>query len=135
AREQPAAQVGRPDRILHAHNWSKGRGLHVGGGRDAADRLLGMRLHSIFTRVFLSFWATIVLIIAAAVTVTALNFATNPQNPEVVTRRAAEVLEREGLIGLRAWLAERNRRQPRQRTLIIDESGQDILGQRLPARR
>lgn len=92
-------------------------------------------MHGIFTRVFLSFWAAIVLIAAAAVAVTTINFRASDRDPPAVTRQAADVLQREGLTGLRTWLADRNKRVRGQRTLIIDPSGRDILGQQLPKTR
>jgi len=86
----------------------------------------------ILTRIFLSFWLAAVLIAAAAVGVTVLNFATDHRNPEVVTRQATEVLQSEGVEGLRVWLKDRNARYDDQRTLIVDERGQELLGQRMP---
>jgi two-component system, OmpR family, sensor kinase len=89
-------------------------------------------VHSLFTRIFLSFWAAIVLIASGAVALTAINFAAGSGRPAAITSQAAEVLKRDGLAGLRTWLAEHNRRNRGQRTLIIDSNGQDILGQKLP---
>ena len=89
-------------------------------------------MHNIFTRIFLSFWAAIVLIAAGAAALTAINFASQAGRPTVITNEAAEVLKRDGLVGLRTWLAEHNRRYRSQRTLIIDSLGRDILGQKLP---
>jgi two-component system OmpR family sensor kinase len=89
-------------------------------------------LLSFFTRIFLAFWAAIVLIAACAAAVTAIDFAAAPDRPSTVIRAASEALNRDGIAGLRVWLAERNRSRPAQRTLIIDASGKDILGQKLP---
>ena len=89
-------------------------------------------MHNFFTRIFLSFWAVIVLIGACAVAVTAIDFAAAPDRPATVIRAATEALDRDGIEGLRVWLAERNRSRPAQRTLIIDSTGKDILGQKLP---
>lgn len=90
-------------------------------------------MNPLFTRIFLSFWAAIVLIAAGAVALTAINFARGSGQPGTVTREAQNVLQRDGIAGLRVWLAERNRSYREQRTLIIDEGGRDILGQRLPS--
>ncbi len=87
---------------------------------------------SFFTRIFLAFWAVIVLIAACAAAVTAIDFAAAPDRPATVIRAANEVLNRDGIAGLRVWLAERNRSRPGQRTLIIDAQGKEILGQKLP---
>ena len=89
-------------------------------------------LHNILTRVFLSFWAAIVLIATGAAALTAINFAADSGRPSAVSNEAGEVLRRDGLEGLRTWLAEHNRRHRGQRTLIIDSTGRDILGQKLP---
>ncbi len=89
-------------------------------------------LHNFFTRIFLSFWAVIVLIAASVAAVTAIDFAATPDRPANVIRAARDTLDRDGLQGLKVWLAERNRSRPKQRTLIIDSHGQEILGQKLP---
>jgi signal transduction histidine kinase len=89
-------------------------------------------LHNFFTRIFLSFWAVVVLIAACAAAVTAIDFAAAPDRPATVVRAATEVLDRDGIEGLRVWLAERNRSRPGQRTLIVDSTGKEILGQKLP---
>jgi signal transduction histidine kinase len=89
-------------------------------------------LHNFFTRIFFSFWAVIVLIAASVAAVTAIDFAAFQDRPTTVLRAATEALNRDGLVGLKVWLAERNRRLPLQRTLIIDSTGQDILGQAVP---
>jgi signal transduction histidine kinase len=88
--------------------------------------------HNFFTRIFLSFWAVIVLIAASVAAVTAIDFAAFQDRPSTVLRAATEALNRDGLVGLKVWLAERNRRLPLQRTLIIDSDGRDILGQAVP---
>jgi len=89
-------------------------------------------LHTLFTRIFLSFWAAIVLIASGAAALTAFDFAADSGRPATITSQASEVLRRDGLTGLRTWLAERNRRNRSQRTLIVDTNGHDILGQKLP---
>ncbi len=72
------------------------------------------------------------LITASVAAVTAIDSAATPDRPVTVIRAAREVLDRDGLDGLKFWLAERNRSRPKQRTLIIDSRGQEILGQKLP---
>jgi signal transduction histidine kinase len=90
-------------------------------------------VHSFFTRIFLSFWTVIVLMAASVAAVTAIDFAAAADRPSTVIRAATEALDRDGLDGLRVWLAERNRSRPKQRTLIVGPDGKEILGQRLPA--
>ena len=89
-------------------------------------------MHNFFTRIFLSFWAVIVLIAASVAAVTAIDFAALQDRPSTVARLATDALNNDGLAGLKVWLAERNRRFPEQRTLIIDGTGKDILAQKLP---
>ena len=89
-------------------------------------------MHNFFTRIFLSFWVVIVLIAASVAAVTAIDFAALQDRPSTVYRLATDALKNDGLPGLKVWLAERNRRFPQQRTLIIDSTGKDILGQKLP---
>ena len=72
-----------------------------------------------FTRIFLSVWAVIVLIAASVAAVTAIDFAALQDRPSTVQRLATDALNNDGLSGLKVWLAERNRRFPQQRTLII----------------
>jgi signal transduction histidine kinase len=89
-------------------------------------------VHSFFTRIFLSFWTVIVLMAASVAAVTAIDFAAAADRPSTVIRAATDALDRDGLDGLRVWLAERNRSRPKQRTLIVGPDGKEILGQRLP---
>lgn len=91
-------------------------------------------MESLFGRVFLSFWAAIVLFATAAMAVTTLNFIGETRDPREITRQAGTVLYRDGRAGLETWLRERNARHPRQRTFVVDEHGRDILGQPVPRR-
>jgi len=86
----------------------------------------------LFTRVFVSFWAAIVLIATGAAGVTALNFLADTDYVAAVTREAEEVLRFEGLPALRRWLIQRNLTQKEQRTFIVDVYDREILGQALP---
>ncbi len=91
-------------------------------------------MHSLFSRVFVAFWIAILAFVLVATAITAINFAADANEPRSVTRNAANVLREEGLDGLKEWLAARNARYSGQRTLIVDPSGRDILGQALPRR-
>ncbi|MEJ1965949.1 MAG: ATP-binding protein [Gammaproteobacteria bacterium] len=90
-------------------------------------------MHNFFTRIFLSFWAVIVLIAACVAAVTAIDLAATQDRPSAVIRAATEALNRDGIQGLRVWLAERNRSRPGQHTFVVDSTGRDILGQKRPA--
>jgi two-component system, OmpR family, sensor kinase len=91
-------------------------------------------VRSLFTRVFIAFWIAILAFVVVATAITAVNFAADDNDPRIVTRDAANVLREEGLEGLETWLKARNAKHPGQRTLVIDASGRDILGQPLPRR-
>jgi len=91
-------------------------------------------VHSLFARVFSAFWIAILGFAVVATAITAINFAADANEPRAVTRDAANVLREDGLEGLEKWLKARNARHPGQRTLVVDPSGRDILGQALPRR-
>lgn len=88
----------------------------------------------LFPRVFISFWLAILSFAVAAAAVTMINFRAENSDPRAIMRQAAVVLQEKGRAGLASWLAARNARYPKQRTLVIDQSGREILGQRLPRR-
>ncbi len=120
---------------IHADPRCARRRIHDRARRSAGPRPYERRaarcpspslralLHNFFTRIFLSFWAVMVLITASAAAVTAIDFAATPDRPSTVIRAAQEALDRDGVEGLKVWLAERNRSRPKQRTLIIDPHG------------
>ena len=88
----------------------------------------------LFPRVFISFWLAILSFAVAAAAVTMINFRAENSDPRAIVRQAAVVLQEKGRAGLASWLAARNARYPKQRTLVIDQSGHEILGQSLPRR-
>lgn len=91
-------------------------------------------MKSLFTRVFLSFWLAILAFAVAATAITAVNFVALASEPRAVTLEAEEALRTGGIDALKRWLAARNAKQRGQRTLVIDESGREILGQAPPRR-
>jgi two-component system, OmpR family, sensor kinase len=89
-------------------------------------------MRSLFSRVFLSLWAAIALIAAVTASVTAWNFIAAVDAPNAFAREASTVLDREGLSGLKRFLQEHNNKDTRRRVLIVDDAGNDILGQHVP---
>ena len=93
-------------------------------------------MHRLFWKIFLSFWAALVLF-AGATVLTASHYlertraeqeASSPR--ERLARHAAEaqhIAEHHGVEGLRQWLRELDRREPVP-FLLIDRSGADLLG-------
>ena len=65
-------------------------------------------MHNFFTRIFLSFWAVIVLIAASVAAVTAIDFAAFQDRPTTVLRAATEALNGDGLAGLKKSFGLRN---------------------------
>jgi len=95
-------------------------------------------LNSLYTRIFLAFWAVMVLIVAGAVGVTWLVLA---ERGEEIPRASAELLQGAALAlkdggepGLTEWLKGTHSRAPGLRVLVVDEDGHELLGRPLPAR-
>ncbi len=94
-------------------------------------------MNSLFARVFISFWAAMALIVAGAVVVTLYVLAERaeemPRRPARIVREAAAALEQGGRAGLQAWLRRRGGDDTLQ-AFVIDESGHELLGRKLPRR-
>lgn len=99
-------------------------------------------MQSLFFKILIWFWIAIVLVLAAFI----LSIAVTQTEPvyaawrEAMTRAtaiyaqsAAEVYEREGSDGLRAYF-ERIERSVQMHPLFFDEAGQELLGQPAPPR-
>lgn len=92
------------------------------------------RVGNLFTRAFLFFWAAIVVFAMTTAAVTAINLAADAVEPQRVARQAHAVLDAGGRPALERWLAAQNHALDGsgRRVLVLDSSGRDILGQRLP---
>jgi two-component system OmpR family sensor kinase len=93
-------------------------------------------LNSLYTRIFLSFWVVMVLVLAGAVGVTWLVLAERseeiPRASAELTQDAAGALRNGGEPGLIAWLESTRARRPGLRVLAIDADGRELLGRAVP---
>jgi two-component system OmpR family sensor kinase len=90
----------------------------------------------LYARIFLAFWATMVLVVAGAVGVTWLVLVERgeeiPRASADLVRGAALALRDGGEEGLRAWLRSVRPSRPEMRLLVVDGSGRELLGRPLP---
>ena len=93
-------------------------------------------MSSLYTRIFLSFWAVMVLVVAGAVGVTWLVLAERgdemPRASAELTQAAAVALRDGGEAGLVKWLEATRLRRPGLRVLAVDASGRELLGRAVP---
>lgn len=93
-------------------------------------------MNSLYTRIFLSFWVVMVLVVAGAVGVTWFVLAERgdemPRASVELIQGAARALKDGGEAGLVAWLDSTRSRRPGLRVLAVNESGRELLGRSLP---
>jgi two-component system, OmpR family, sensor kinase len=93
-------------------------------------------LNSLYTRIFLSFWVVMVLIVAGAVGVTWLVLVERgdevPRASAELTQDATAALRGGGESGLVAWLESARARRPGLRVLAMDTDGRELLGRTVP---
>jgi two-component system sensor histidine kinase CpxA len=94
-------------------------------------------VHSLFWRIFLTFWLALALILVGTVTVAvdaALKWRNErPSLPyQEVYSRAAQVFETGGADALKQWIEELSPAALRERTFVLDSSGHDLLDRPLP---
>ena len=94
-------------------------------------------MHSLFWRIFLTFWLALALILVGTVTVAvdaALKWRNErPSLPyQEVYSRAAQVFETGGADALKQWIEELSPAALRERTFVLDSSGHDLLDRPLP---
>ncbi|MDB6042546.1 MAG: hypothetical protein JWM63_1097 [Gammaproteobacteria bacterium] len=94
-------------------------------------------MHSLYWRIFLTFWLALALILVGTVTV-AVNFASQHREDSPWWQRgqlyaqAARAFEAGGPTALRSWLEGLGPNEPFSRTFIVDPSGKEMLGRPLP---
>ena len=97
-------------------------------------------MHRLFWKIFLSFWAALILFAGAAM-LTASHYLEQArmENAAISPRArllshvsdAQRIAERDGVDGLKAWLREIDRREPIP-LFLLDRNGADLLGRPLP---
>jgi two-component system OmpR family sensor kinase len=94
-------------------------------------------VHSLFWRIFLTFWLALALILVGTVTVAvdaALKWRSErPSVPyEELYSSAAQVFEAGGAEGLKQWIQGLSPSALRERTFVLDSDGHDLLARPLP---
>jgi two-component system, OmpR family, sensor kinase len=91
---------------------------------------------SLYGRIFLSFWAVMVLIVGGTAGLTYLALAERgdelPRGSAELTREAARALAEGGEPALRRWLSSEPSHRPALRVLVVGDDGQELLGRPLP---
>jgi signal transduction histidine kinase len=94
-------------------------------------------MHSLFWRIFLTFWLALALILVGTVTV-AVDAALKWRNErptlpyQEIYSRAAQVFEAGGGEALKQWLEDLTPAALRERTFVLDSDGHDLLERPLP---
>ena len=94
-------------------------------------------MHSLYWRIFLTFWLALALILVGTVTV-AVNAAAQhrAESPWVqrgqLYAQAARAFEGGGPAALRSWLEALGPSEPFSRTFVVEPSGKEMLGRPLP---
>ena len=91
---------------------------------------------SLYGRIFLAFWAVMVLIVGGTVGLTYLALAERgddmPHGSADLMRDAARALAEGGEPALTQWLAREPAHVPELRVLVVGEDGRELLGRPLP---
>jgi two-component system, OmpR family, sensor histidine kinase CpxA len=98
-------------------------------------------MHSLFWKMFLSFWVALILFAGATLFTTSHYLEQTQRQNEASSPRerlmqsvaeAQRIAERDGVDGLKQWLREFDRREPLP-LFLVDSDGADLLGRPLPA--
>lgn len=91
-------------------------------------------MRTLFLRIFLSFWAAMLLVLLSTAGVAWYRLS---QVQSVTIRQLGEEAEASlyagGLPGMRRWLAEAQRKYPGRPIYVVGQNGEDILGRPLPS--
>jgi two-component system sensor histidine kinase CpxA len=90
-------------------------------------------MQSLFFRIFLLFWLSMAVIVAATIAITYVNAAREYEQQEFQRRpptaiTASEVYAKEGVPGLRRWLGANRNSIPDRELYIVGPDGRDLLG-------
>ena len=94
-------------------------------------------MHSLYWRIFLTFWLALALILVGTVTVAVNAAAQHRADSPWVQRgqlyaQAARAFEGGGPVALRNWLEALESSEPFSRTFVVEPSGKEMLGRPLP---
>ena len=91
-------------------------------------------MRTLFLRIFLSFWAAMLLVLASTAAVGWYRFK---QVESVDLRQLADEataqVQNYGVASLRPWIADKERKYTGSRIYIVNNTGKDILGRSLPS--
>jgi two-component system sensor histidine kinase CpxA len=91
-------------------------------------------VRTLFLRIFLSFWAAMLLVLSSTAAVAWYRF--NQVQSVTIRQLADEAAARlyaGGPVALRAWIPEAQHKYPGRPIYIVDQTGEDILGRTLPS--
>jgi two-component system, OmpR family, sensor kinase len=92
-------------------------------------------MRSLFLRIFLAFWAAMLLVLLSTAAIAWYRLSQYaPIDLQQLAAEAAARLNQDGVSGLREWIGEAERRHVGRDIYIIDYTGVDILGRKLPPR-
>ncbi len=92
-------------------------------------------MRTLFLRIFLSFWAAMLLVLLATAAVAWYRFSqVETLDLNALAPQASERLHKDGLEGLRSWIFESQEKYIGRNIFVVDYTGVDILGRTLPDR-
>jgi two-component system, OmpR family, sensor kinase len=92
-------------------------------------------VRTLFLRIFLSFWAAMLLVLLSTAAVAFYRFS-QIQAPDLneLATQASVRLKKDGVNGVRDWIAESEKKYIGRTIFVVDYTGVDILGRTLPER-
>jgi two-component system, OmpR family, sensor kinase len=92
-------------------------------------------VRTLFLRIFLSFWAAMLLVLLSTAAVAWYRFS-QVQTLDIneLAAQASSRLHADGLDGLRSWIAEAEQKYVGRTIFVVDYTGEDILERTLPDR-
>lgn len=92
-------------------------------------------MKTLFLRIFLSFWAAMLLVLLSTAAVAWYRFSTvRTLDTNELAQQASARLHKDGVEGMRAWIGEAQDKYLGRRIYVVDYTGVDILGRTLPDR-
>ncbi len=92
-------------------------------------------MRTLFLRIFLSFWAAMLLVLLSTAAVAWYRFSqVQTVDSNELAQHASVRLSKDGVPGLRRWIAESESKYIGRTIFVVDYTGEDILGRTLPER-